>query len=164
MRSQAGMAVICGMVLALQISPARAAGREVRDACSFLSQDDISAILGLSIDAGRHIGPGSALCGWGEPNDPDHSGKHVLLTVYRAVGKISPVERFENGKTPIPGIEKTPVGGIGDDAYYIDTPGFGLGLNVKRGNFAFQVKVFGFSPQMTKAIEHSLAQDVLARL
>jgi hypothetical protein len=164
MRSQASMAVICGMVFALQGSPANAVGREARDACSFLSEDKVSASLGVAIDAGRHIGPGSALCGWGEPNDPDHSGKHVLLTIYRAVGKISPVERFENGKMPIQGIEKTPVSGIGDEAYFIDTPGFGLGLNVKKGSFAFQVKVFGFSPQMTKMIENSLAQDVLAKL
>jgi len=164
MRNQAGMSVICGMVFALLSSLASAAGREAGDACSFLSQNKISAILGVAIDAGRHIGPSSTLCGWGEPNDPSHSGKHVLLTIYRAVGKISPVERFENGKTPIQGIEKTPVSAIGDDAYYIDTPGFGLGLNVKKGTFAFQVKVFGFSPEMTKTIEYSLAQDVLAKL
>jgi hypothetical protein len=164
MRRRAVMAVICGMVFALQSGLASATGKEARDACSFLSENKVSAILGLPIDAGRHIGPSSALCGWGEPNDPDHSGKHVLLTIYRAVGKISPVERFENGKMPIQGIEKTPIGGIGDDAYYIDTPGFGLGLNVKKGNFAFQVKVFGFSPQMTKTFENSLAQDVLAKL
>jgi hypothetical protein len=164
MRSRAGMAVICGMVFALQSSVASAAGREARDACTFLSQNRVSAILGLASDAGRHIGPGSALCGWGEPNDPDHLGKHVLLTIYRAVGKISSVERFENGKMPIQGIAKTPVSGLGDDAYYIDTPGFGLGLNVKKGAFAFQVKAFGFSPEMTKMIEISLAQDVLATL
>jgi hypothetical protein len=161
MRTQTGMAVICGMVFALQSSLASAAAR---DACSFLSQNKITTILGLTVDEGRHIGPGNALCGWGEPNDPSHSGKHVLLTIYRAVGKISPVERFENGKTPIQGIEKTPVSAIGDDAYYINTPGFGLGLNVKKGSFAFQVKVFGFSPEMTKALESSLAQEVLAKL
>jgi hypothetical protein len=164
MRSQAGMAVICGLVFALQNSHASAAGREARDACSFLSESKVSAILGVAVDAGRHIGPGSALCGWGELGDPDHSGKHVLLTIYRAVGKISPVERFENGKMPIQGIEKTPVSGIGDEAYYIDTPGFGVGLNVKKGNLAFQVKVFGFSPQMIKTMENSLAQDVLTKL
>jgi hypothetical protein len=164
MRNPAVMSVICGVVFALFSSLSSAAGREAGDACSFLRQSRISAILGLAIDAGRHIGPSSALCGWGEPNDPSHSGKHVLLTVYRTVGKLSPVERFENGKTPIQGIEKTPVSGVGDDAYYIDTPGFGLGLNVKKGAFAFQVKVFGFSPEMTKTIENSLAQDVLSKL
>lgn len=160
MRSQAGMAVICGLALMLQ-GNARAAGR---DACTYLSSTGISAVLGIAIDAGQHIGPGGALCGWGEPNDPSHSGKHVLLTLYRAVGKISAVERFENGKTPIEGIAKTPVRGVGDDAYFIDTPGFGLGLNVKKGSSAFQVKVFGFSPEQIKAFEMTLAQDVLARL
>ena len=147
MRNQAGMAGICGVVFSLLGSLAGAAGREASDACSFLSRGSISARLGVAVDAGRHIGPGSALCGWGEPNDPDPNGKHVLLTIYRAVGKISPVERFENGKTPIQGIDKTPVSGIGDDAYFIDTPGFGVGLNVKKGTFVFQVKVFGLSPR-----------------
>jgi hypothetical protein len=161
MRVQAGVAGICGMLFAFQSSLASAAGR---DACSFLSQNSISAILGIAIDAGRNIGPSTALCGWGEPNDPNHSGKHVLLTIYRAVGKISPVERFENGKMPIQGIDKTPVSALGDDAYYIDTPGFGVGLNVKKGNFAFQVKLFGFSPEMTKALEKSLAQEMLTKL
>lgn len=159
-----GMAVNCGMVFVLLSGPAIAAGREASDACSLLSQSRISTILGVAIDAGRHIGSSTALCGWGEPNDPDHSGKHVLLTIFRAVGKISPVERFENGKTPIQGIAKTPVSGVGDDAYYIDTPGFGVGLNVKKGAFAFQVKVFGFSPKTTRTFENSLAQDVLAKL
>jgi hypothetical protein len=149
------------MVFAFQSSLGIAAGR---DACSFLSQNRISAILGIAIDADRNIGPSSALCGWGEPDDPSHSGRHVLLTIYRAVGKIGPVERFENGKMPIQGIEKTPVSAVGDDAYYIDTPGFGVGLNVKKGNFAFQVKVFGFSPDMTKTLENFLAQEVLSKL
>ncbi len=164
MRNQAVRSIICGMVFALLSSLASAAGRQARDACSFLSQKKISAVLGVAVDAGRHIGPSSALCGWGEPDDPSHSGKHVLLTIYRAVGRISPVERFENGKMPIQGIEKTPVGAVGDDAYYIGTPGFGLGLNVKKGAFAFQVKVFGFSPEMTRTFENSLAQLVLATL
>jgi hypothetical protein len=164
MRSQSGLAVICGMVFVLQGSVAGAARREAADACSFLSQTTVSTVLGVALDAGRHIGPSTALCGWGEPNDPNHSGKHVLFTIYRAVGKISSLERFENGKTPIQGIEKTPVSGVGDDAYYIDTPGFGLGLNVKRGTFAFQVKVFGFSPELIKTFEKALAQNVLAKL
>ena len=163
MRIQASLTIICGMVVVL-LSGSASAGREAGDACSFLSQNRIGAVLGVAIDAGRHIGSSSALCGWGEPNDPSHSGKHVLLTIFRPVGKLSPIERFESGKTPVQGIEKTPVSGIGDEAYYIDTPGFGLGLNVKKGAFAFQVKVFGFSREMTKSFEDSLAQDVLAKL
>ena len=160
MRSQA-RAVIAGVVFLLLATHSFAAGR---DACTFLSRPQINNVLGVTVDAGQHIGPGSALCSWGEPNDPNHEGKHVLLTLYRSVGKISPIERFENGKMPIGGIEKTPVSGIGDDAYYIDTPGFGLGLNVKKGGSAFQVKVFGFSAALTKTLERALAETVLAKL
>jgi hypothetical protein len=160
MRSQT-TAVIAGMVFLVQSHQLFAAGS---DACSFLSAAQISTVLGVTVDAGLHIGPGNALCGWGEPNDPRHEGKHVLLTLYRPVGKISAIERFENGKMPIGGIEKTPARGIGDDAYYIDTPGFGMGLNVKRGSSAFQVKVFGFPPQLTKTFERALAETVLAKL
>lgn len=161
MRITASAAAVFGMAFLLQGSPTRAAGG---DACLILSRPHISDVLGVAVDLGRHIGPGSALCSWGEPGDPNHEGKHVLLTLYRAVGKISPAERFENGKTPIGGIQKTPVSGLGGDAYYIDTPGFGLGLNVKKGSSAFQIKVFGFGAELTRTLERALAESVLAKL
>jgi hypothetical protein len=161
MRIKVSIAAAVGMTFLLHGNPAFAAGS---DACLALTRQQITNVLGVAVDAGEHVGPGSALCSWGEPGDSNHDGKHVLLTLYRSVGKITPVERFENGKMPIGGIEKTPVSGIGDDAYYIDTPGFGLGLNVKRGKSAFQVKVFGFSAELTKTLERALAETVLARL
>jgi hypothetical protein len=161
MRIKASMAIVFGVALLLRTGVLFAAGS---DACAFLSPPQISTVLGVAFDPGQHVGPGSALCSWGEPRDPNHDGKHVLLTIYKPVGRISAVERFENGKTPIGGIQKTPVSGVGDDAYYIDTPGFGLGLNVKKGSAAFQVKVFGFSAELTKTLERALAQNVLAKL
>lgn len=161
MRFKAGVAAVFGMAIWLPGNPTRAAAS---DACLILTRQQISTVLAAIVDAGEHVGPGTALCSWGEPGDPNHEGKHVLLTMYRSVGKISPVERFENGKMPIGGIQKTPVSGIGDDAYYIDTPGFGLGLNVKQGNSAFQVKVFGFPAEMTRTLERALAENVLTKL
>jgi hypothetical protein len=161
MRIKASMAAVFGLVFVLQVNPSFAAAG---DACLMLSRAQIIDVLGVAVDAGEHVGPGSALCSWGEPGDPNHEGKHVLLTLYRSVGKISPVERFENGKMPIGGIQKTPVSGIGDDAYYIDTPGFGLGLNVRKGRYAFQIKVFGFNAALTKTLERALAESVLAKL
>jgi hypothetical protein len=134
------------------------------DACSFLTQAQLSAALGVAVDPAHHIGPGSALCGWNQPDDTNHTGKRGLLTIYRTVGKLTPVQRFENGKLPVQGIAKTPVGGIGDDAYYIDTPGLGVGLNVKKGISAFQIRVYGFPVDQTKSIENELAQAILAKL
>jgi hypothetical protein len=161
MRIKANMAIVFGAAFLLRTGVLFAAGS---DACAFLSRPQISTVLGVTVDPGRHVGPGSALCSWGEPGDPNHDGKHVLLTIYKPVGRISAVERFENGKTPIGGIQKTPVSGVGEDAYYIDTPGFGLGLNVKKGSAAFQVKVFGFPAELTKTLERALAENVLAKL
>jgi hypothetical protein len=161
MHIKAGIGAIFGMVFSLNSNPTFAAAT---DACKVLTREQVSTVLGVILDGGEHIGPGAALCSWGEPGDPNHEGKHVLLTLYRSVGKLSPVERFENGKMPIGGIQKTPVNGIGDDAYFIDTPGFGLGLNVKKGSSAFQVKVFGFAAELTKAMERALAETVLGKL
>lgn len=134
------------------------------NACSFFTQTQMSAALGVAVDAGHHIGPGNALCGWNQPGDPSHTGKGALLTIYHTVGKLTPVERFENGKLPVQGIAKTPVAGIGDDAYYIDTPGLGVGLNVKKGTAVFQMRVYGFSADETKSIESTLAQAILVGL
>jgi hypothetical protein len=161
MRMKASVAAVFGIAFLLRGNPTLAAGG---DACLVLTRQQITDVLGVSVDPGEHVGPGAALCSWGEPGDPRHVGKHVLLTLYRSVGKISPVERFENGKMPIGGIQKTPVSGIGDDAYYIDTPGFGLGLNVRKRNSAFQIKVFGFSAQLTQTLERALAETVLPKL
>jgi hypothetical protein len=146
------------------IGRAPSAAPATDDACALLSQAQVSAALSVSVDAGKQIGPSSALCGWSQPNDPNHSGKRVMLAMYRTLGKSSPVERFENGKIPMQGITKTPISGVGDDAYYIDTPGIGMGLNVKKGASAFQVRVYGFPVDQIRAIEKTLAQEVLGKL
>ena len=156
---------ISAMAVALfMISRAPTAAASTDDACAILSQAQVSAALGVPVDAGKQIGPSSALCGWSQPNDPNHSGKRVMLSIYRTLGKSSPVERFENGKIPMQGITKTPISGVGDDAYYIDTPGIGMGLNVKKGASSFQVRVYGFPVDQIRAIEKTLAQEVLGKL
>jgi hypothetical protein len=151
-------------VVLFMISRAPSAASATDDACALLSQAQVSAALGVPVDAGKQIGPSSALCGWKQPNDPSHTGNRVLLSIYRTLGKISPVERFENGKIPMQGITKTPISGVGDDAYYIDTPGMGMGLNVKKGASSFQVRVYGFPADQIRAIEKTLALEVLGKL
>jgi hypothetical protein len=104
------------------------------DACSLLTQARVSALLGVSVGAGAPLVPKTALlCGWAQPGDTNHSGKRVVLDVFGAMGRLTPVDRFNNGKTPVKSITKTPVTGIGDDAYYVTTPAMGTGLNVKKG-------------------------------
>ena len=135
------------------------------DACSLLTQARVSSVLGVSVGAGLPISPTNPrTCGWSQPNDANHTGKRVLLDVFGPIGKLTPADRFLNGKTPVKGITKTPVSGIGDDAYFIMTPGLGTGLNVKKGNSAFQIRVYGFSQDQIEAMEKALAQDALAKM
>ena len=63
MRIKAGVAAISGIVYLLQGNPAFAAAN---DACKVLTREQISTVLGVILDAGEHIGPGTALCSWGE--------------------------------------------------------------------------------------------------
>jgi len=77
---------------------------------------------------------------------------------------ITTVQSFTNGKTPFKGITKEPTNGVGDDAYYITTPGFGTGLSVKKGDSALQIRLYGFPLDQIKAIEKTLAQQALSKI
>jgi hypothetical protein len=50
------------------------------------------------------------------------------------------------GKIPIKGTTKTPVSGIGDDAYYITAGGWGTRLSVRKGDVAFNCNLHGHFP------------------
>jgi hypothetical protein len=50
------------------------------------------------------------------------------------------VKSFEIGKTPMTGITKTPVSGLGDDGYFVEAHGMAAGLSVKKGDTCFQVR------------------------
>jgi len=135
------------------------------DACALLTQAEVSAVLGVSVGAGQRLVPTNpSICGWDQPSDTTHSGKRVVVSIYVPLGSLTPTDRFNNAKKPMQGITKTPVSGVGDDAISVTTPGFGTGLIFKKGNSAFDVRVYGFSNEETKAKEKALALDVIAKL
>jgi len=128
------------------------------DACALLTQAEVSAALGTAVAAGSHIMPQNVvICGWAPAGGPTIGGKKVTVTIMRE-------QSFINGKVPFRGIAKAPVSGIGDDAYYITTPGLGTAMNVKKGSFYFQVRVGGFPEGKEKAAEKTLALAVIAKL
>ena len=51
---------------------------------------------------------------------------------------------------------------LGDDALYITT--LGIGLNVKKGDTAFTIRVYGFPKDQMQAKEKTLALDALSKL
>jgi hypothetical protein len=161
----AGSILIIGAALIIMTSSVPSAFAQP-DACSLLTQAQISAALGVSMGAGEHAGPVTQTCTWYEPGGSASkpSAKKVMLDVFGQMGSLTPADRFNNGKTPIKGITKTPVNGIGDGAYFITTPGIGTALNVKKGSSAFQVRVSGFSSDQIQPMEKAIAQNIVARL
>jgi hypothetical protein len=128
------------------------------DACSLLTQAQVSAVLGVSVGAGqRLVSTSPLLCGWEQPGGSIANSKRVVVAIIK-------IDQFTHEKTPLPGIIETSASGLGDEAHYMTTPGFGTGLSVKKGSFAFKVRVYGYSLDQTKAMEKTLAQDVLAKL
>ena len=150
------VAIIGTMFALITARPLRAASS---DACSLLTQAQVSSVLGVPVEAGKRIIPSSTqMCGWSEHGGPTVISKRVLLT-------LSTPEKFARGKTPFQGITKVPVSGIGNDAYFVTASGLGTTLNVLKGNSAFAVSVKGQpSADKVKEFEKTLAQDVLSRL
>lgn len=138
-------------------SPARAQPAPPTDACSLLTQSQVSVALGISVGAGQPLVPTSPLnCGWEPTGASGPNSKRVIASIIR-------VDQFTHEKLPLHGITETQASGIGDEAHYMTTPGFGTGLSVKKGNYAFKLRVYGFPLDQVEAIEKKLAQNVLAK-
>lgn len=119
------------------------------DPCSLLTQAQVSAVLGMSVEAAQRVAP--RLCQWFAANQPNSmNAKKVVVT-------LSDERAFGYAKTPVVSTVKTmPASGICDDAIYTATPGvtpgFGTSLSVKKGSSYFVVQVYGF-PEQTKAMK-----------
>ncbi|TAM84565.1 MAG: hypothetical protein EPN47_00150 [Acidobacteria bacterium] len=156
MRSKRTMVAIIVTVFSLITSrPLRAA---TKDACSLLTQAQVSAALGVTVKAGTHVVPNlTQMCGWSAGHTPGLS-KRVVVT-------LSTQEKFTRGKTPYQGITKVPVSGISNDAYFVTAAGLGTTLNVLKGNSAFSVSVKGeHSVEKVKSLEKTLALEIVSRL
>ena len=137
----------------------------VTDACSLLTAAQVSAVLGISLGPGEEILRSStALCGWEVPGQEGLDRKRVVLSIYTQRGSLTPVQRFNTAKTPIQGITKEPVTGVGDDAIFATTPGLGTGLIFRKGDAAFDLRIYGFPIDQIKAKEKKLADCVIQKL
>ena len=132
------------------------------DACVLLTQQQVSAALGVSVQAGKRVSV--RMCQWEQSDATGPNSKRVLLTVFGQMGSLSPVDRFNNSKTQVRNIAKDPVSGVGDDAVFIST--MGLALNVRSGASAFQIRVSGarLTQDQLKQMEIALAKQVIPNL
>lgn len=140
------------LVVGSTIAPSASAAPA--DACTLVTPEQVSSVLGVTVGSGERVVASSPkMCGFGGAA----SAKRVVVALLT-------LEMFAHEKTPLQGISEESVGGLGDDAHFMTTPGFGTGLSVKKGNFAFKIRVYGFPVDQIKEKERTLAQQVLAKL
>jgi hypothetical protein len=110
------------------------------------------------VGAGTYQGTYKKTCTWNAVSPGTKSAKYVTLM-------LEGVDAYQAGKlAPVKTIVVTSISGIGDDAYYLAV-GPNVGLNVKKGNVAFKVAVYGDIPIENKqAMEKTLAQQVVSNL
>jgi hypothetical protein len=148
--------IIAATLLLVPPAGAFAAG----EACTLLTDAQVSAALGAPTDPGKPIAAPTS-CQW------VGKGKFATLTANNVIGGKTALDRFEPGKKSLPGITVEPVSGVGDDAYYVyftGTTRTGLGLVVKKGNSAFEIRVYGFDIDKAKPVAKTLAQSVAGKL
>jgi hypothetical protein len=137
------------------------------DSCSLLTPAQVSSALSVAVGIGKQ--EGQLDCEWDQPGWTMVRGVRVLLHILGPVGNLTPVERFNTIKMPLPvaGITKTPLSGVGDDAVYVSRASSAPELTVKKGNTVFQISIQGLPRNQINQIEakeKALAQDVLAKL
>ncbi len=134
------------------------------DACALVTPAEVSAALGITVLPGKtpppvNGHPITTICAFS--NVPNAS-----IGDKKAVISLITTQSFDIGKTPVQGITKTPVSGIGDEAYFVVTPGFDSGLNVREGRHAMQIRVNGgkLTIAQEEDIEKAIAKAAVVRL
>jgi hypothetical protein len=147
--------LVAGIVCAVAPCGPRAAyAQGPKDPCSPLTASQVGAALGMTVGPGQSTNP--TVCQWAaEPG----AAARVSATL-----QFWGEDAYAGMKAPLPGIARTPLGGVGDDAVYT-TVGRLTTLSVKRGKVVFVVRVYGVPDQAKQmAVEKALALHVLAGL
>lgn len=144
--------------LCLMLPPAAHATTPPEDACTMFTAPQVSAVLGVPVSDGQHpIASSLLLCSWTPAGGPQIGGKQLSVSLM--------TERaFAIAKAPIQGTLKSPLTGVGDDAYYVTAGALGTALSVKRGGSYVQIRVDGFSSAKVKELEKALAVQMLMKL
>ena len=143
------------------------------DACKLLTEKEVSAALGVEVDTGTaRLAGHPEFCIWREHGQSNALARNVQVSLLSQ-------QQFEIGKTPLPNIPKSAEPGIGDEAYFTNTPGVGYILSVNKGSTYFRVQarpIPGFSrkkgsdaeehalDEKFKTVERVIASDILKKL
>jgi hypothetical protein len=142
-----------GMVCALgMLGPRSAAAQSTPAPCGLLTPAQVSAAIGSSVGAGEPIA--TTGCTWASP--------HVKATL-----SLWDATEWEKMKAPLPGMSKSAIGSLGDDAFFatVGTRKQLTTLTVKKAKTAYVFHIYGIdnvSDQMS--MEKTLAGIILAKL
>lgn len=155
-----GTITVLSLLNTIQLASAAAPA----NACALLSAAQIATAVGVEVDAGKNIiGPGD--CRWTQKGAAAGSDAALLQV------NFAKPQSFETGKTPLPGWNKSPVAGLGDDAYSADHGGkmafpVSPSLSIKKSSVfvVIVVKVPKATLDQTKDVEKKIAGAILEKL
>jgi len=140
--------------------PAAPAEAPVTDSCAVLTAAEISSVLSVPIDPGKHFSPSNTImCSWFMTGGSGDAGVRLVLN-------FTTLDYFQKEKAPTnPRVTMTPASGIGDDAYYITTE-FGTSLFIRKGNTAigFSIRDKTLPTDQLMAKERTLGLKAAARI
>lgn len=133
---------------------------ETVDACAWLTTAQVSAALGIPVDAGvRPNATDPHMCNWRESNKPVGPGRNVMVTVINE-------KEFENlNKLPM----TAPMSGVGDAAVVTHSAHLPAILSVKAGTHYFRILVRSSLEtsqevdERNQALEKNLAAQIMKR-
>ncbi len=174
MSAKRGLAMLAIAVSAFAVVPARSASAAPPvDACTLVSQAQVSEILGVKVSAGSHVTPTFVkTCTWTPAAGATKGVTAVTVSLQAADSFAGAKSMMVEAKAGMeakgdPAAKKfsnESAGGIGDDAFYT-TMGPYTSLLVKKGNASFKVAIYGNMPaDEAKAKEKALALDVVSKL
>jgi hypothetical protein len=133
------------------------------DPCSLITQNQMSAALGVSVDSGKAL-PGGKTCQWRQPSAKP--GDEVFIVDV----SIIDMHAFDIGKTAAAtagarGPTATPISGLGDDAYYYVLARV-TEIRLKKGNSFLGVRVSGGRKPIEEyeAKEKAVASAIVPKL
>jgi hypothetical protein len=127
------IAITCSVASLVVVPPARMS--PPADVCSLLTAPQISGAMGVAMGTPKAIG--TKACQWRQPVKSGSPGAIVDVTIIDLNG-------YAMGKKAAGTFTITPVGGLGDEAYYSESKDGKLtSLRVRKGSAAFAVHVRG---------------------
>ncbi len=167
-----GLTVAIALFVGATARPASAASPD--DACSLVTEAQVSAAVGVPMGAGSHVTPTYLkTCTWAPTGGPTKEVASVTVSL-QPPGSYASAKNFMEaaqarsvgtkggGAAPL---ANESASGIGDDAFYTSMGSSYTALLVKKGSAVFKIAIYGAMPaQQAKAKEKALALQVLSKL